>query len=350
MNTLYTIMLSVCLVTLSGSCRLDAAQAAAKANAADQKPAKPKPDPRLKGIPIQHHEFLKPLFTKEPRMMDPWLRARALYDEAMHAATVFGIRERKRARSKAPTLFAKAKKEEEAFRRAYERFRTPIEERESDLKDRAMKLSEQEGALNDPLISKRLDELYDEAYIYAEQLNALSDLAGVFYRLNKSPSDMELLGIGSHDSVASKVAEENPNLVEARMVIRDCEADIAALEKQKAEAEKDPAKQWKSSDDAQIARAQAMLERAVETLEREAERAKKPLLREAETIKKRMEAMQDKIEKTEKRGGRTTTLYQRLSTYDGDLQNCLKAAALIDKLATWKKPDKKKPAAKKGGH
>ncbi len=347
-----------CFITLIGSCRLEAAQAAVPGK--EQKAQKPKPDPRFHGIPLPHQAYLKTLEKEQSRMMTSWFKARDLYAETHHLASVFGLRVRKRARGKVPGMMAKAKKEENKFRKAYDRFRNPIEEKESKLKDRAMTLSEREGSLNDPLINKRLDELYAEAYLLSEQLNALTSLQKVFQHSAKIPSALEHLGISAHDSTATQVARDNPKLIEARLVIKDCQADLAALTKLKAEIEADPKKRWSSANKAQVKKAQLTLDKAVVTLEREVEKAKKPFLREAEKLKKKVEMTQKKIGDLEKRKRNTVTYFQRLSEYDGDMQRNLKAAALIDKLAIWKKPEKKKapakkapakkPPAKKGGH
>ncbi|MBL7076156.1 MAG: hypothetical protein ISS31_01675 [Kiritimatiellae bacterium] len=356
MKRSYICFLAICFITLSGSCRLDAAQPAAKpVPGKEQKAAKPKPDPRLRHIPVEHHEYVKTLEKEQARMMSPWFKAQDLYHQAHEYATVFGLRVRRSARKKVPSLIAKAKKEEEKFRKAYDRFRKPLEKKEGELKDRAMKLSEKEGALDDPLVNKRLDELYDEAFVYGQKLNALSALQKVFHHSVKMPDELSLLGISSHDSTASQVARDNPKLVEARFIIKDCEADMALLEKLKAEIAANPTKRWSSSNEAHVKRAKLTLEKAVTVLEREVEKAKTPFLREAEKLKKKVESTQKKIEELEKRKRKTVNYYQRLSEYDGDMQRHLKAAALIDKLAIWKKPEKKKapakkPAPKKGGH
>jgi len=338
----------MCSVTLGSSCRIDGAQATAKPAAGkEQQAKKPKADPRFKGVAVEHHEYLKKLEKEESRMMSSWFKARAYYQEARYSATVFGLRLRKRARSKVPGLLTKAKSEQAKFEKAYKKLRGPLEKKELELKDRAMKLSEKQTNLDDPLVNKRLDELYDEALVYAEKLNALTDLNGVFHNSSKMPSELELLGISSHDSTATQVARDNPKLVEARFVIKDCQADLAALEKLKAEIEADSKKRWGSANEAQVKKANLTLEKAVAALGREVEKAKKPFLREAEKLKKKVEMTQKKIEDLEKRKRKTTTYYQRLSEYDGDMQRNLKAAALIDKLAIWKKPEKKKAPAKK---
>ncbi len=347
MKLLTVVLVALSFITLSGSCRLEAAQAAPQN---EEEAAEPEADPRFEGIPIQHHAYLATVAKKNSRLIESWLKTRALYDEAHHSATVFGLRVRKRARSKVPGLIAKARSSETKFRKAYDKFRSPIVKEEAKLKDRAMTLAEKPGAINDPVINKRADELYDQALVLGENLNALVELLKVFHHSTRMPSDLELLGIHTHDTTAFEVAKNNPKVVEARFVIMDCQADIAALEKLKAEIENDPKKRWSSGNAGQLKKANMTLEKAAAALAREAEKAKAPFLREAAKFEKKMAKTKEKIVDLQKRKRNSVTYFQRLSEQEGDMQRQLMNARLIDTLATWKKPEEKKAPAKKGGH
>jgi hypothetical protein len=339
---------ALCFITLSGSCRVKAAEQAAAKPAQEKIAEKPKPDPRFGDVPLHHHDYLKELEKTQPRLMKSWFELRALYDELHYSATVFGTRERKRARSKIPSLKDKVKSGKKTFYRAYDRFRKPIEEKEYKLKDRAMKLSERKGAQDNPTISKQIDKLYDEALVFSRQIESIRALDQVFSHSARLKADLDLLGMNSRDSIAREVAEENPDLIEARLDIKDCEADLARLAELKAELEKDPRKRWGASQESLVRKTNLNLEKAVKSLESEAEKAKKPFLLEAEKLKKKVAATQKKIEEYEKRKRKTTTYSQRLSEYQGDMDSSLEAAAMIDRLATWKKPEKKKAPAKEG--
>ena len=345
---------TLCFLTFNGSCSLAAAQAVDKPAAAkDAAAQKPVADPRFEGIDAHHHAHIKTLETTDKALMLSWFKLRELYAEAHYCASVFGTRERKRARSKLPSLLSKIESEKIKFEKAYERASAPIEKKQRALNDRAMKLSEKQGAKEDPLVDKRLEELYSAAYALGEQLSTLKALKGAFHRGANMPSELVQLGLKSSDSTAAKVVRENPRLVEARFVIKDCEADLATLAALKAAMEQDPKRRWGSSQESMVRNTRLTLDRAVANLEKEAERAKLPFLRDAAKFKNQVEMTQKKIGELEKRKRKTTIYEQRLSEYTAEMDRNVEAAALIDQLATWKQPEKKAPAkkgAKKGGH
>ncbi|MDP6629788.1 MAG: hypothetical protein QGH42_02370 [Kiritimatiellia bacterium] len=352
MRVSFVPLIALCFITLSGSCRVKAAeQAAAKPVPAEKKEKeaeKPKPDPRFKDVPLHHHDYLKELEKQQPRLMASWFKLRALYDELDHSATVFGTRERKRARSKIPSLKKKIASEKKKFYGTYDRFRKPIEDKEVKLKDRAITLSERKGAQENPAIRKQIDELYDEAYVFTKQIEAIRSLDKVFAHSARLPTDLDLIGISSRDSTTREIAEENPKLIEARLDIKDYEADLARLAELKVALEKDPRKRWGASQESLVRQSNLKLEKAAVVLQREAEKAKKPYLSEAEKLKKKVESTEKQIAEYEKRKRNTTTYSKRLSVYQGEMDRNLEAAALIDKLATWKPPEKQKAPAKKG--
>jgi hypothetical protein len=340
----------LCFLTFNGSCSLEGAQAVAKP-AADKDAAAQKPvaDPRFERIDDHHHAYIKTLEKTNKALMVSWFKLRDLYAEAHHCASVFGTRERKRARSRLPGLLRKIESEKIRFENASERARAPIEKKQRALKDRAVKLSEKRGAKEDPLVDKRLTELYSAAYALGDQLSTLDALDKAFSRGANMPSERVQLGLKSKDSAACKVLlEQNPRLVEARFVVKDSEADLATLDALKAAMEQDPRKRWGASQDAMVKRARQALDRAVAALKKEAERAKLPFLRDAAKFKKKVDMTQKKIDELEKRKRTTTTYEQRLSEYTTELDRNVEAAALIDRVADWKKPEKKAPA-KKGG-
>ncbi|MBT3294913.1 MAG: hypothetical protein HN919_06480 [Verrucomicrobia bacterium] len=345
---------TLCFLTFNGSCALKAAQAAAPPAAGkDAAAQKPVSDPRFEGIDVQHHAYIKTLEKTHKALLLSWFKLRDLYAEAHHCATVFGTRERKRARSKLPSLLSKIDSEKIKFERAYERARAPILKKEMALRDRAMKLSEKQGAKEDPLVDKRLEELYSEAYAQGAQLSTLKALDKAFYRGANMPSELTQLGLPAKASVASKVLKKNPRLVEARFTIKDCEADLATLDALKAAMEQDPKKRWGAAQESMVKRTRQTLDKAVANLKKEAERVKLPFLRDAAKFKKKVDMTQKKIDDLEKRKRKTTTYEQRLSEYTAEMDQYLEAAALIDQLTIWKQPEKKAPAkkgAKKGGH
>jgi hypothetical protein len=346
----------LCFLTFNGSCSLEGAQAVAKPAAGkDAAVQKPVADPRLKGIDAHHHAYIKTLEKTHKALMLSWFKLRNLYAEAHYCASVFGTRERKRARSKLPGLLSKIESEKTKFKKAYDRARQPIEKKQRGLQDRAMTLSGKKGAQEDPLVNKRLEELYSAAYALGDQLSTLKALDGAFKRGANMPSERVQLGLKSKDSTASKVLlKQNPRLVEARFVIKDCEADLATLDALKAAMEQDPRKRWGASQDAMVRNTRLTLDRAVATLKKEAERVKLPFLRDAAKFTKRVDMTQKKIDDLEKRKLKTTTSEQRLSEYTAEMDRNVEAAALIDRVAAWKQPEKKAPkkkrAQKKGGH
>ncbi|NQU39904.1 MAG: hypothetical protein HQ523_08140 [Lentisphaerae bacterium] len=323
-------------LTLNGSCRVDGGPAAAEAAQKE-----PEVDPRLQGVPAAHHALITQLEKDEPRMMDSWFELLELNAELIRCSTVFGLRERKHARDQIPKLESKIATERTKFYRAYDKVRDPIEKEEGKLKDRAMKLAET-AKPDDTLLNKRIDELYAQTYDLSITLNGLKTLESVFAHAPKAPDDLELIGFNAHDSIMRDVAAENPDLIEARLTIMDCEADLAELVELKAVAEKDPKARWGRSDESKIERIQGYMDRAVEALAREVERAKRPFARDAEKSKKKLEDTQDKIADMEKHKRNTTSYYQRLSEYAAELERAEKAVVLLDKLAQWKKPEKKK--------
>lgn len=316
---------------------------AATASAKVAKAQNPKVVPRYKRLPTKYHEYYVTLEKEASRMMRYWLSAMEEYAAAAKLSTVFGRHKRRQARSKLRSTIRDAERNQERFRKAYDRFRDPIEQEERQLKERALKLSQKNNATEDPSINKRITELYDQAYKLGEQLNALNALQEVFYHISKTILDeSDILGITGHDSTVKKVIRENPDLIEARLLIMDCQADIARLEKQKQEAEVDLQTRWSMRDESNLERAHEWLERAVEQLERAVDEAKKPFRRKAEKLKKRIDYTKEKIDDIEERGRNAIRHHRRLSAYDHDRQSALQAAALIDKLAQWKKPEQKK--------
>jgi len=345
---------ALCLLTFNGSCSLEGAQAvdrpAAGKDAAAQQPVA---DPRFESIDAHHHAYIKTLEKTHKALMLSWFKRRDLYAEAHHCATVFGTRERRRARNKLPGLLSKIDSEKIKFEKACERARHPIEKKERALRDRAMTLSEKQGAKEDPLVDKRLEELYSDAYALGEQLRTLKALEGAFHRGANMPSELVQLGLKSKNSTAAKVLKENPRLLETRFVIKDCEADLATLDALKAAMAQDPRKRWGSSQESMVKRTQLTLDKAVANLNKEAERVKLPFLRDAAKFKKKVEMTQKKIDDLAKRKRKTTTYEQRLSDYTAEMDRNVEATALIDQLMVWKQPEKKaakKPAPKKGGH
>jgi hypothetical protein len=340
----------LCFLTFNGSCSLKGAQAVAKpATGKDAAVQKPVADPRLKGIDADHHAYIKTLEKTHKALMLSWFKLRNLYAEAHYCASVFGTRERKRARSKLPGLLSKIESEKTKFKKAYDRARQPIEKKQRGLQDRAMTLSGKKGAQEDPLVNKRLEELYSAAYALGDQLSTLKALDGAFSRGANMPSELVQLGLKSKDSTASKVLRENPRLVEARFVIKDCEADLATLDALKAAMEQDPKKRWGASQESMVRNTRLTLDRAAANLKKEAERVKLPFLRDAAKFTKRVDMTQKKIDDLEKRKRKTTTSEQRLSEYTAEMDRNVEAAALIDRVAAWKQPEKKAPE-KKGGH
>ena len=338
---------TLCFLTFNGSCRLEGAQAAAQAavqpaagkHAAVQKPVA---NPRLKGIDADHHAYIKTLEKTHKALMLSWFKLRNLYAEAHYCASVFGTGERKRARNKLPGLLNKIDSEKTKFKNAYNRARQPILKQERALRDRAMTLSEKKGAQENPLVNKRLEELYSAAYALGDQLDTLEALAGAFKRGANMPSQLVQLGLKSSNSTASKVLQENPKLVKARFVIKDCEADLATLDALKAAMEQDPKKRWGASQESMVRNARLTLDRAVANLKKEAERVKLPFLRDAAKFTKRVDMTQKKINDLEKNKRKTMTYEQRLSEYTAEMDRNVEAAALIDQLADWKQPEKKK--------
>jgi hypothetical protein len=345
----------LCFLTFNGSCSLKGAQAVAKpATGKDAAVQKPVADPRLKGIDADHHAYIKTLEKTHKALMLSWFKLRNLYAEAHYCASVFGTGERKRARNKLPGLLNKIDSEKTKFKNAYERARAPIEKQQRGLQDRAMTLSEKKGAQDDPLVNKRLEELYSAAYALGDQVSTLKALAGAFKRGANMPSARVQLGLKSDKSTASKVLQENPKLVEARFVIKDCEADLATLDALKAAMEQDPKKRWGASQESLVKNTRLTLDRAVAALKKEAERVKLPFLRDAAKFTKRVDTTQKKINDLEQHKRKTTTYEQRLSEYTAEMERNVEAAALIDRVANWEQPEKKgaakKRAKKNGGH
>jgi hypothetical protein len=340
----------LCFLTFNGSCSLEGAQAVAKPAAGkDAAVQKPVVDPRFEGIDAHHHAYIKTLEKTHKALMLSWFKLRNLYAEAHYCASVFGTRERKRARSKLPGLLSKIESEKTKFKKAYDRARQPIEKKQRGLQDRAMTLSGKKGAQEDPLVNKRLEELYSAAYALGDQLSTLKALDGAFSRGANMPSELVQLGLKSKDSTASKVLRENPRLVEARFVIKDCEADLATLDALKAALEQDPQKRWGASQESMVRNTRLTLDRAAANLKKEAERVKQPFLRDAAKFTKKVDMTQKKIDDLEKRKRKTTTSEQRLSEYTAEMDRNVEAAALIDRVAAWKQPEKKAPE-KTGGH
>ncbi len=315
---------ALCFITFSGSCRVKAAQAAAK------------PDPRFEGIPLEHHAYLDELEKKQPRLMASWFKLRALYEELDYCSTVFGMRERRRARSSIPSLKNKIESEKNRFYRGYYRLLDPIMDKNSTLTARAAELFERGAAQNDPAVTEQSKRLYDQALVLSERIKAIRTLDDVIPRSTRVKSNLTLIGISSGNAVVQEVIEKHPRLLEARLDIKDCQADLERLNELKAELANDTEKQWSSSQEAQVHEASRQLEKATSMLLKEAERAKRPLFKDAETLKQKIASAQEKVNAYKKRRRNARARVQSLNALQDDLDHNLEVVATIDQLASWK--------------
>jgi len=282
---------------------------------------------RFEDIRERHVPFLLELEPKHHELCEAWEEVRGMQDRAAALKQVFGLKKRRSALKKLGILESKISREKQQFKKLYDKARGPLCRQEADLKKRAARL-ESKSAPEDEKNREELSQVYDKARPVTEKLFALEALKLTIDDFSL-PDDLDLLGIPESQGKLRGAAAACPDIVEARLVIKDCQADIKEISGAESGKQQSPVARRI------VATARARLDQAVAALEKAAVVHKLPVQKEIGKLQTKIDSIKKRIESREKRGQSTDLYTRQLSELDKQTTDLQAKIDSIDDLSKW---------------
>jgi len=304
-------------------------------------------DKRFEGTDERSREALLELDKLNRNLVDTWVQMRDAQASGGTLDLVWGTRARRDAEKQKASLGKLLPRLRADFDRQYERQRKRFD-RELERKNKEIeKLAARPSSSNERLKTIQAEELAaarEDATRYEAMLSAMeameASLSG--YRSGGQVDRLSQIGINRHasDNIRKAIDSYSP-IIEAAFDIKDLEADIAVLETRKAEG-----KGWQSSDEVPLMTFKSNLERAGQKIEKLVERGRNGLKREIDKMKADIERLESRIKDLPEKSNATDRLSNEKWDLEAELFRREDVDALLARLAVWKDPEQKAPAAK----
>lgn len=282
-------------------------------------------------LPEMYRETLLGFEKENKRLFIKWAELHIRLQEVVRMSKAYGTEARREWNRRGVKLQAKAAREEAALQKLYHRLRDPIAAKEEKLLEKAYALGQKEDtgdAKKDQRRDDQISRLREESDVYSEQLHALSAMREVVESKNfRIPDRIQIAGLDGYvrDDLNS-IETELPKIIDAKIAIKDLQADIEALKK------REDGKKLGTSDKRKLATAETKLERVVASLEREVERASRPLTKKVEQLKKKIAVKEKSIAAYQKRKRDTERLEEKLYELKEELSEIEAELEICEKL------------------
>ncbi len=322
---------------------------------------------RFGGHLKSHREALLALDAEYSKAIDVWVELRDTLAERNTLDKIWGVRARKDAEKRKKSIDRDVYKLNLDFKKYFEKAEKDVDKDYSKKRKELDKFLSRRAPTNERALAihnKELGKLRDEADHFQGMLAVLETIKRDLSRSDSSHTGTDRLsqiGISGHDGVTQALKKKTNNpytrIIEAAYDVKDCKADIAALEARKAEG-----KNWTMRDDGELKRANYNLEKAGMAIEKLVVREKAKLDRDIVKMKKDIERLSGRIEGAREGSSSQARYQQEKWDLEAELLGLEQIAEKLVQLAQWKpkpkpakkaaakKPAAKKPAPKKAGH
>lgn len=265
---------------------------------------------RYQGLSKEAIDVMPELDQRHEHLVDMYAKLRDAYKQLYKLKRTFGTDARRDAERQAKRMERKIPRAHNDFREELADVLEPYQDRREELKERlfrmesSMDISDMEKFQEQQEKTRKTRE---EMSVVEYKIRALSEMQKVLDGLEENlPSSAQILGIRDRTEASKVESDDFEDLVEVYYEVRDYEADIERLKKQK----KDAGANWDSRGDAILERLAKRLEDAKTEYLKELADLQEPLLDDKEDI-------EEDIEKTEERLGRASD--RRRGKYEEEL-------------------------------